>query len=323
MSTNNKGFSLVELMASMVIMGVILMNLTAMMHNQNIASLKIQSEYDMATTLNDIGNLLSNPGNCKTNLLQRGTGTISLSPGTSTANGFIHDIGTKYYISGNPLAIPVGNSKLSIKNIALARSATGNIGTLAVDFTGKGLGSTAISKQITLNIVAAGSGEITDCNALGFKDSITAYGIKACPPEMVMIGTAGLRSTFCIDRVARGDAATTTYETAATTCSSTTPSAVGFDSLGTAHLCDYKEWFTACNLRNTPPAITFTPSGSSWEWISGPPTSTAIDAATPTPSTLLRMGATYTGNSVTLNPCITADTSALTTSTALYRCCFH
>lgn len=313
---NTKGFSLVELMATMLIMGVILMNLTAMMRNQNLSSLRIQAEYDMTSALNDMGSILSNPGNCVNNIHPS---TLTLAASTSTADNYIKNIGNKYYVSTETLATPIGNSRTPINSFVLTRPATGNNGFLSVHFVRKGTGAEIVTKKINLNIIADAGGTITSCNSIGFRDPITVFGIKSCPSTMEMIGTAGVRSTFCIDKAARGDAASTTFEAAALACSNLTET--GFENLGSAHLCDFSEWNKACTLKSSYTNLSMTASSTSWEWIASAPTSTAD--ATPTASTLLRIGASYTVGAVTLNPCMTVDKDTPYNGFAKYRCCFH
>ncbi|MDD4973675.1 MAG: tail fiber domain-containing protein [Bacteriovorax sp.] len=152
---NNRGFSLVELMIVVGMLGglsLVVMNITK---QSNKSSTKFQFDSDVTLTTNEINGILSDPAKCLTALGSTATPT---------------NINGKYYTtaSGSAPANGYGNSGLKITSYALTGIAPAGVLTIAYEnkkILKGSTGPTSVSKIINVYIEGA-PGAITKCRSL-------------------------------------------------------------------------------------------------------------------------------------------------------------
>ncbi len=155
MNLNKRGFSLIELMIVMGVIGglsLIVMNLTK---QSTKSSSKFQFDSDVTLTTNEINGILSDPAKC--------LATLATNANPTNING-------KYYTksSGSAPVQGYGNSGLEIASYVLTTS--GNDGVLTINYNNKNIlkgssGPSSISKRINLYVVGT-PGAITKCRSL-------------------------------------------------------------------------------------------------------------------------------------------------------------
>lgn len=311
---NYSGFSLLEVMIVMVVMSILSANMITNTKNEDFAALRKQATNDRNEILNEIGTMLADPSICTTAL----QGTV-LSVGNNIPIPEGQGIGSKYFAApiatmpppdnflyrdylGVPESRRYGNSRVTIHSLIVnswikpLAPLTNSTAILTVNFFRKNpniwtsLNSMWAGKNINLAVNTDAASVVTSCVALNYLNTnFPAYpidpgyplnianGIKACPTGMTMVGSSGTRSTFCIDANPR---TADVYEQVRTNC---TQIENPLFQLGSAHLCNYQEWSTACYQKNNSSMLTPAPLtiGTDWEWVSTSPSTSADDVTNP------------------------------------------
>ena len=323
---DSNGFSLIELMAALAIMGVVTMNVVAMMTNQASNVNKIKTSYTMGLVVNDIGQVLSNSTTCALNLPPAFLNTLSVGNTIAAPNNdFYRDVGIIIYSgSTDPTTgAKLGDGGAVINNFSVGDYDGNYTANFKINFFQKG--GSITTRNVQLRLVKSGP-TITGCNAVGFYDkTLPGTGITICPTNFTLIGSG--RFAYCISSTPLGPA---TYSAAQSACLN---NALIDPRLGMAHLCDFEEWSNACLSQPAALGITNTQTSNpldatSWEWIAAAPTTSATTAS----SSLM----TVIGGLVnpSASPCITVKTDVNSDGTVSpvnftsgvapkYRCCYH
>lgn len=340
---NTKGFSLIEVMIIMVVLIIIMVNFASLTKYEDRSAFQRQANGDMEAVVTEIEAYLSNSENCKnylstTDIFDLESNNTNITTKVNAPNIIAQkfyaaeiDVGGTYrdYNGTQSQQHRYGNSKVAIHSFTLSRKPVHVLNPydqtwytntpypsdvkkllFTINFFKKthSVWSPTNSNWIAKNLTLFASVTHTPTGPTYISKCFIGQGIDSCPTGMVMVGQPGTKGAYCIDlnRNSRNVSPTPanspiSFESAVSVCNT-----VG-------HLCTYSEWSKACLLRNN--ADAFYPaqslasrigeSSSSWEWVLDVPTTTAM--TTPSASNLLKVGATYSGNNVTLNPCITAD----------------
>lgn len=181
---NSRGFSLVELMVMIALLGglsLIVMNITK---ESAKSSTKFQFDSDVTLTTNEINGILSDPAKC-------------LSTFASTATPT--NIQGKYYISTNPSAPAngYGNSGLKITNYVLTGSAPD--GVLTIAYQNKNIlqgssGPAVVTKKINIYIEGT-PGAITKCRSLSTSSTDIWSKLSPTSADTYYIGNVGIGTT--------------------------------------------------------------------------------------------------------------------------------
>ena len=163
----NRGFSLVEIMMVVGMLGGLSLVVMNMTKQSGKSSAKYDFDSDKTQITNEITGILSNSASCLTAL-----GGINAVDSTTTP---VTSIGTQYYslVSTTPAppANGYGNAGIKIASYALSATpaeVTANTSWLLINFQGKDiLGTQGIkTNRIKLNVTVNGSNLITACNAV-------------------------------------------------------------------------------------------------------------------------------------------------------------
>jgi len=155
MKKNNRGFSLVELMIVVGMLGGLSLVVMNINKQSTKSSAKLQFDSDVTLTTNEINGILSDPAKC--------LATLGSTASPTNING-------KYYTtaSGSAPANGYGNSGLKITSYTL--SGTAPDGVLNIAYQNKNIlkgstGSPTVSKKINMYIEGA-PGAVTKCRSL-------------------------------------------------------------------------------------------------------------------------------------------------------------
>lgn len=168
-SGNNTGFSLVEIMVVLGLLGglsLVVMNLTK---QTSQSSTKYQFDSEILLITNEINGIISDPHKCLTTFTNATQAASPATPTIPTANvlnptgiASIPSSVRKYTIAGGPY----GNGAVKISNYSLDLAAIPDP-LLTINFQKKGiLGVGTIPKTIRLYVEKNGSGVITMCRSL-------------------------------------------------------------------------------------------------------------------------------------------------------------
>jgi prepilin-type N-terminal cleavage/methylation domain-containing protein len=258
MNKNNRGFSLVELMIVVAMLGGVSMLATNIGKQSTKSSTKFQFDSDTIQIVNEITGILSSSSKCLSNLNNKN----ALSDTLSSINV------NQYYIASHASAPAGGYGNGGVKIDSYSIGATqaevdANTSWLSITFQNKNIlgGQSTITKKIKLYVTVNASNIITACNAVA-SGSGSSQWVSAGPDIYYPTGNVGIQTStplVALD-VAGGIRAGDQMQVAL--CNSTTEGTQRYNK--TTHLMEY------CGYNIGPP-VTYT-----WIALGGSPPTGAV-----------------------------------------------
>ena len=174
LSKNNHGFSFVELMIVVAMLGGVSLVVMNINKQSTKSSTKYQFDSETAQIINEMNVILSSPSKCQSALANKN----ALSDLTLT------NINGQYYVStdGSAPSAGYGNGGVKIDSYSISSTVAeiaNNTSWLSVAFQNKKIlgGQSTITKKIKLNVVVDGSNIISTCNAAASSGSGTSQWV--------------------------------------------------------------------------------------------------------------------------------------------------
>lgn len=300
MKKNNRGFSLVELMIVVGMLGGLGLGVMNITKQSNKSSTKFQFDSDVTLTTNEINGILSNPAKCLTTLGSTATPT---------------NIVGKYYTSTVPPGDQgYGNSRLKVASYTLTGTAPNGVLTIAYENKNilKGsTGSPTVPKKINMYIEGA-PGAITMCRSLS--TSTTDIWSHGTGTDINYAGNVGIGTTSPATQLEVNGGLALKTATAKPTCNSSTRGTFWFTQAGAG----VKDSIEACS-KDAADAYAWSTLGAGG--IGGNTTTiTGVNPACPIGQTLvLKYWVSVSSPGMACGPCSTGIGPSLSAPTCVYK----